>query len=596
MGNFKSKELSIFLVLLLLLQIIAPVQVAIAEEYEKNITNNAEEELTNIKKEEELLTNTDDYIDENTISSVEDGSLEGSLDYSNNEKEININSPRLKDNKGFNLILDKATKGPSDEPFSEDNLLDPLSQFFVHYSWSLDNGHGYEEGDIIEFDLPKGLIVSTEASGDLADNIGNVFANYKILENGKIQFTFTSIVNSLSQISGDFYIASKLNSKVIEIEDEKVVIGEDNEMGKLEIPVDIGNISTNISKEGNPIPAYSPKEIEWTINVDSGMLKHKNGLVTDILPKGLSYKPGSITIDGKEVTEPKISGQELEIDLGDFKGQKVIKIKTVIDENYMEESSFYNAVYYKPSNINEKVESWAQVDINRGKPLTKRQNSYDKFSQEIEWEIELNYDIKEVKETVLKDSWDEDLMNLVDGSFEIYNVTIDKDGNVTKGDKADLDFNISQSNNEGFSVDIPSINKPYLVKYKTKLKDRLLEDKYISNKAEWNGTTSIVGGTLGQAVGRKENSNPNYKEKTVDWIITANEDKKQMKDFIIKDELGKGLKLKEDSILVTLAGKELKECNQTEEKSEDSKVNLNKEDTSICYILTKNDNGFTISF
>ena len=473
------------------------------------------------------------------------------------EDTEDVNKPIAPGNKtGFHLILHKATKGPNDEPFTEENPLDPMDAFFMHYKWNLDDGHGYVAGDTVSFKLPKELNVVESATGNLADESGTNFATYHVALDGTVTFTFTEAVTEMSAITGNFFIQSTLDASQSEIDDGKVIIGPMEEGGTIEIPVNTGNMKANISKSNQPLPAFSPKEVQWTITVDSEMMKHKDGKITDVLPAGLTYKPGTLQINGVAAADPVVSGQNLEIALGDFKGVKTITLITTIDESKWDEKNFTNTASYEATDV-EKITASSTVYINRGEPLKKKPGKYNPVTQEMQWEIELNFDGRKLTNTTIEDSWANEIMQLVDGSFEFYEVSINDNGHATVGSKVDLPHTVNSSTTAGFNVDIPTIDKPYVVKYKTKLTDRLITGQTIANNVKWNGKTSQGNVWAEQGVGYKGHSSVNYNKKTVEWYLVANTDKKQMNNFVIHDELGPGLTLKEDTIVVRVGGKNL---------------------------------------
>ena len=530
-----------------------------------------QEELPALKEEESATEISDDDVTSEKAGAIKEEKKEQDLKIASTKTNQNLKT----DKTGFHLVLDKATQGPEDEKFDENNKLNPMNEFFVHYKWSLDDGHGYDVGDKVSFNLPKQLNILAEANGELADESGTVFAKYHVATDGTVTFTFTEAVDEMSDIDGDFFIKSRLNPSQTEIEDGKVVIGPMAEGGSLEIPVNTGDMAANISKAGTQVPAFSPKEVEWTITVDSKMLKHKDGKVTDLLPPGLTYKPGSITINGEQAAEPTIDGQNLDITLGEFSGTKTITLITTIDDEHWDDKSFHNKATYEATGV-DKIEAGASVEIDRGKPLTKKGGEYDPVTQEMEWEIELNFNGRTVTDTTIQDSWTEGLMQLVDGSFEFYEVSIDDNGNATIVSKADVAHTINNSSKNGFDVVVRNIDKPYIVKYKTKLTERLIDGQNISNGVKWNGNTSEGTVWAEQGVGYKGHSNVNYKNKTVEWYLVANTDNKEMTKFTINDTFGSGLTLKEDTFVVTVGGKTLTK--------------------GTDYTFTATDNGFTIQF
>ncbi|CEA01677.1 Serine-aspartate repeat-containing protein D precursor [Metalysinibacillus saudimassiliensis] len=498
----------------------------------------------------------DEQVKEETPKDPQAPDEEGTEEDKEGEDTEEVDKPIAPGDKtGFHLILHKATKGPNEEPFTEENPLDPMDAFFMHYKWNLDDGHGYVAGDTVSFKLPKELNVVESATGNLAGASTN-FATYHVALDGTVTFTFTEAVTEMSAITGDFFIQSTLDASQSEIDDGKVIIGPMEEGGTIEIPVNTGNMKANISKSNQPLPAFSPKEVQWTITVDSEMMKHKDGKVTDVLPAGLTYKPGTLQINGAAAADPVVSGQNLEIALGDFKGVKTITLITTIDESKWDEKNFTNTASYEATDV-EKITASSTVYINRGEPLKKKPGKYNPVTQEMQWEIELNFDGRKLTNTTIEDSWENEIMQLVDGSFEFYEVSINDNGHATVGSKVDLPHTVNSSTTAGFNVDIPNIDKPYVVKYKTKLTDRLITGQTIANNVKWNGKTSQGNVWAEQGVGYKGHSSVNYNKKTVEWYLVANTDEKQMNNFVIHDELGPGLTLKEDTIVVRVGGKNL---------------------------------------
>lgn len=472
-------------------------------------------------------------------------------------------------------MLDKATKGPEDEPFDEEHVLVPTDSFFVHYSWVLEDGHTYHAGDTVTFELPKALRIIQAMQGTLEDDQGVSFATYQVATNGTVTFTFTEAVDEMSAISGDFYMKSQLRLEEAEIEDGKVIIEQIGGNGQLEIPIQTPELKANLSKGGKPLPTFSPTEIEWTITVDTNKMKHQNGRVVDTLPAGLTYKANSMKVDGQAYDSFQLIGQNIEIELGDIKGTKTITFVTTIEQEKWNATSFSNKATYEANKV-EKVEASATVKVDRGKPVQKKGGRYNPTTKEIEWEIALNFDGKTESNTILQDTWKAGLMELVGNSLTFYDVTMNDKGQATITNKAEVPYTVTKSTDSGFDLTLPTIDKPYIVKYKTKLKDRLLNGQNIQNNVQWNGHTSKGNVWAEQGVGSKGHSNVNYKNKTVDWYLIANTDKQDMKQFVIQDEIGNGLTLKESTVVVKVGNKVL-----TKERD---------------YTFTKTANGFTVTF
>src|SRR5699024_3324620 len=380
--------------------------------------------------------------------------------------------------------------------------------------------------------------------GELKNSDGKIFVSYNIDINGKVIFTFTEAVEELSEISGDFYIKAKLDEKNITIEEEKITIVNIGDKDKIVIPVDMDSFKANIHKTSKPLPVYNPREIEWEIKVDTNLVKNHEGKIKDIMPEGLEYVEGSLQIDGVN-SSPEISGNNMEINLGDFKGEKTIKYKTKILDTHWEIKSFKNNAEFT-SKENGGLKASATQNITRGEPLKKYYKKYDSNTREITWEIEMNYNGKEVIDSVIKDNWSQDGISFVDGSLEIFEMEIDENGKAHEKGKSDIAHEFSKVE-KGFEIKFPKVDKPYKIRYKTKLDERLLEQINIKNTVNWNTNNSEVSINVDHNIGKKSSKNANYEDKTVLWEIVINQDSHEMKEVVIEDAFQtKGIKFIKD--------------------------------------------------
>lgn len=545
-------------------------------EEERHLNANTSENLSNHTKKEEKQEELPALKEEESATEISDDDFTsakaGAIKEEKKEQDLKIASTKTNQSQttnktGFHLVLDKATQGPEDEPFTEENPLNPMDEFNVHYSFNMSNDHNYKAGDKFIFDLPKQLNILKEIKDELwginQSTLEEVkFADYTISSDGKVTIIFTDAVENISEINGGFYFKSKLNPSQTEIEDGKVTIGPMAEGGSLEIPVNTGEMAANISKVGTPLPAFSPKEVEWTITVDSKMLKHKDGKVTDMLPPGLTYKPGSITINGEQAAEPTIDGQNLDIALGDFSGTKTITFITTIDQENWSDKAFYNKATYEADKVSP-IEAGASVTINRGNPLVKKPGSYDSKTRTITWTIEMNYDSQDLVNTTLVDTWDAGSMDFVEGSVEVSEMKLDEKGKASLVGVSDIPKTVTPSAN-GITIDFPKVDKPYKITYQTKLKERPTQNSEIINNVSWNGhedknKVSVTQGVLTKHVGA-----PNYKDKTVKWWFKANSDRQELKNIVLSDKFATpGLTMKENSLVVKVGNKVIAADNYT---------------------------------
>jgi len=555
-----QRLLSMILSLLMIVQIILPLHISFAEDtqiedkqvqiidkieterYDVELKDKEEKkESEKDKKEENQEETQKDEKNKSDFEKENSAVLKEDIEKVNDKKEDNIELEKedgkentethnsLSSEEDFTIKL-ISIKDINNNEYSDINKFKKGDEFYMYYEWVLKNGHAYKKGDEASFDLPEGLKPSTDISGELKNSDGKIFVSYNIDINGKVIFTFTEAVEELSEISGDFYIKAKLDEKNITIEEEKITIVNIEDKDKIVIPVDMDSFKANIHKTSKPLPVYSPREIEWEIKVDTNLVKNHEGKIKDILPEGLEYVEGSLQIDGVN-SSPEISGNNMEINLGDFKGEKTIKYKTKILDTHWEIKSFKNNAEFT-SKENGGLKASATQNITRGEPLKKYYKKYDSNTREITWEIEMNYNGKEVIDSVIKDNWSQDGISFVDGSLEIFEMEIDENGKAHEKGKSDIAHEFSKVE-KGFEIKFPKVDKPYKIRYRTKLDERLLEQINIKNTVNWNTNNSEVSINVDHNIGKKSSKNANYEDKTVLWEIVINQDSHEMKEVVI---------------------------------------------------------------
>src|SRR5699024_5457170 len=90
-------------------------------------------------------------------------------------------------------------------------------------------------------------------------------------------------------------------------------------------------------------------------------------------------------------------------------------------------------------------------------------------------------------------------------------------------------------------------DKAFIFQYKTKAEDGayITDNGSISNAIKINGElVADSSQDVDQQVGIKKNSGINYEDKTIDWTITVNADKQDLRNFVLTDDFsGSGQKL-----------------------------------------------------
>src|SRR5699024_1450121 len=175
---------------------------------------------------------------------------------------------------GFELTLNKATDSDGNE-INESNPLDPGEQFRLYVDWALANDHNYVEGDTKEIDLPEGLDFSQTFAGELRDGNGDLVAEYEVTPDNQMTLTFTNYVENHSDVSGNMWIATKLDEDKVEEDDGKASLDGINDEGQLEIPINQDDKTKTVEKQGVPKQngsddenAFGSDKIDWTVTIN----------------------------------------------------------------------------------------------------------------------------------------------------------------------------------------------------------------------------------------------------------------------------------------------------------------------------------------
>src|SRR5699024_1852441 len=363
---------------------------------------------------------------------------------------------------------------------------------------------------------------------------------------------------------------SELDISEVEEEDGEVIIDPIGEEGELRIPIEELNKDKTIEKQGEPNKGYNADEINWTVTINKNKTSLENAKVIDELPEGTEFKDGSLKVtklkvdlygnilgDGEEVeVTPEVNENgELIVPLGDTNdAYRVEYVTTVTDD---EKKHFENNATLKDDELDD-VSAKSTITINRGEPIKKSVvKNYDPKTGIIEWQIEFNYNQKDLSDVTLNDAWTpKGMLELVEDSLKFQEVSIDENGHAHhEGDAINLpegaDLNVVD---DGFEVTGISTDKAYKVTYQTKVKDRVLDPEKVKNVAEFGSESDGSGTQIGQYYGAKSAGTIDFAEKTIEWTIRINHDEYPMEDISIEDTLGEGLTLLEDSIAVTVGG------------------------------------------
>src|SRR5690625_2039225 len=472
------------------------------------------------------------------------------------------------DKHGFKLELDEILD-MNNEAFDEQHPMDPHEEFKLKLDWELEDGHNYVAGDTETFNLPKGIKIKQNIEIELKDEHGQVVANAIVKPDKTVELTFTDFVEGHSAVSGWMEIISELDISEVEEVDGEIIIDPIGEEGELRIAIEELNKDKTIEKQGEPNKGYNADEINWSVTINKNKTSLENARIIDALPEGTEYKDGTLKVtklkvdlngnilgDGEEVEiDPEFGDGELIVPLGDTNdAYRVEYVTTVTDD---EKKYFENNATLKDDELDD-VSAKSTITINRGEPIKKSAvTNYDPKTGIIEWQIEFNYNQKDLSDITLTDAWTpEGMLELVEDSLKFQEVSIDENGDAHhEGDAINLrEGGNLETVDDGFEVTGITTDKAYKVTYQTKVKDRVLDPEDVKNVAGFGSESDGSGTHIGQYYGAKSAGTIDYAEKTIEWTIRINHDEYPMEDISIEDTLGEGLTLLEDSIAVTVGG------------------------------------------
>lgn len=585
-----KKWFSVLLIIGMFLQIMAPTGGLFASAEESNKHSNQEEILINeLDRDTELELETDLDFDEKLSAEIK----EETEDFdSQKQEQLNIEPSENLETEG--LILDSLNETSSEGKKIEENIIDDMKLKYkdgtkfndgdliavdedlkFELDWKLPNGHEYAEGDYFEFKLPEQITVYSATDGLLGD-----YGSYTVDIDGNVKFTFNENIDKKSDIEGTFWFDTELKEDKITSITEKIELVVNGEIVKT-VSVNVKPTGGQaISKEGQPLNGnFETKEIEWTVIVNTTRDSLKKAIINDPILAGQELILNSIKLTEVEVNLDgtfnedldEITGfgnnsteKELDIELGDTNKAYKLTFKTKLLEKDFKEgtTSYENTAYLKSEGI-EDAQAGGSVSVTRRKFLEKTSSTFDEKYRFIEWAVNANF----TEQSLKKDDVITDEFTFTVDEVELKEVFAIKEANITieQVDQFDDNGNPTETSNakDLFDVTIAGnkvtyklkedTNKAFIIKYKTELNEGayIHKDGTITNKVDLDGKTDTTSQGVYQQVGKKSNAGINYEDKTIDWTITVNADKQDLRNFILTDSFaGSGQKLVDGSITI----------------------------------------------
>ena len=492
-----------------------------------------------------------------------------------------------------NILTSVKLTDKDGKPFTEDNRPSTDSPANIEFTWELLKSMNVKNGDYYIFDLPKHFKIYNTINSPLYDSENHQIGNFTVTKDGKVTMTFNDYVEEHPDVAGNLQLKTEFNKAEIKgtttqeipfpIKDKDVSITVDFKP----------NVQTATNKKGLPDRPINTNEINWKVEMNKTKEPLKNAVFKDNIPQGTSLNKDSIKVYYLEVdvngnvtrgaeAEPtdyniiSSDGSKLEIAFKDSinKAYQIEYATKITDENI---KSFRNNVTITSDNQKQQNAS-STVTVSRGTHLNKT-SKYDPKTQTIEWTITYNGDQREIKkaDAILKDIFD-DTHELDANSIVVKNASYNEKGTLVTGDAVN-NYTVNNKKN-GFDLQFnDDINSAYVITYKTKPTNKVIEDGKVKNKvtADNNSSKENEASFKQQNIIKSNNkAETNYKDKTTTWTIIVNNNNYPLSNAIITDTFDHGgLQLKDKKL-------EIKDGNYTLQAGTD-------------YVLDVTDKGFKIT-
>ncbi|WP_116777652.1 SpaA isopeptide-forming pilin-related protein [Bacillus thuringiensis] len=492
-----------------------------------------------------------------------------------------------------NILTGVKLTDKDGKPFTEDNRPSTDSPANIEFTWELLKSMNVKNGDYYIFDLPKHFKIYNTINSPLYDSENHQIGNFTVTKDGKVTMTFNDYVEEHPDVAGNLQLKTEFNRAEIKgtttqeipfpIKDKDVSITVDFKP----------NVQTATNKKGLPDRPINTNEINWKVEMNKTQDTLKNAIFKDSIPQGTNLNKDSIKVYYLEVdvngnvtrgaeAEPtdyniiSSDGSKLEIAFKDSinKAYQIEYATKITDENI---KSFRNNVTITSDNQKQQNAS-STVTVSRGTHLNKT-SKYDPKTQTIEWTITYNGDQREIKkaDAILKDIFD-DTHELDANSIVVKNASYNEKGTLVTGDAVN-NYTVSNKKN-GFDLQFNNdINSAYVITYKTKPTNKVIEDGKVKNKvtADNDSSKENEASFKQQNIIKSNNkAETNYKDKTTTWTIIVNNNNYPLNKAIITDTFDHGgLQLKDKKL-------EIKDGNYILQAGTD-------------YVLDATDKGFTIT-
>jgi LPXTG-motif cell wall-anchored protein len=467
-------------------------------------------------------------------------------------------------------ILTDSSLSFENQSGDEVEEVDLESLVIVQYEWAIQNDHPYKDGAVFEFRLPEELKVYEPVVNQSLSFGAESVGTFSVDTNGRVKMVFNSFIENHSNIKGTLEVLTSVRESLIITEDRKITVTPIEGKSSHIIPIAFTPKGNTIDKKGISDKGYNAKTIDWSVDLNKHLADIKRAKLTDVIQDGQELQKDSVKIyklvtkmDGSieqgeehKGSEVIADGDNLQVNFGDIASAYRVTYTTNITDTAG--TVYHNTAIQSGENTAD-MEASASVAVKRGEALAKTSTGYNGPTQTITWEIRFNYNEKSIPagEAVLKDLFNE-TQDFVDGSLKVEQVTIGDDGKEAGREHVEEGLysfvkTPAADGKKGFELKFnKDIQEAYKITYQTKAINRVFDTENIKNSIQYGTIIKEANRNIYQQILTKNHGTPDYKNKSISWIIEFNKDSYPMGDVIFTDIFtNEGLTLIEETIKIT---------------------------------------------
>ncbi len=438
------------------------------------------------------------------------------------------------------------------------------AQLRLEYEYQIPNTYPVHTDDTFTMQIPTEIAVTAPGAFSLTDDTsGDIIGNGTIAMDGTLVITFTSFVETYSNIHGNFWFDLAFDEDDIGNENPVAItfsVGATTPPYVIEVEFEQpAPVPATVTKSGSY--NASTKQVTWTLNVGPSDVTATNVIVTDVIPAGQTYVDGSLTVNGG-APDPMAFTYDagtgtLTYTLGDITAPQTLVFRTLVDDSVFDPAyegttvTLHNQAALNQDGQPEVLSNDATVTT--AIDYIRKAGTYNGPNRRITWTITVDNNYVELNNATVTDV-------IPDG------LTIDTDSvyrDTTIHLVRDVDFTYDDASRT-FTYSFPdTINSPHTISFYTYVTDPTVYDhsgttNYI-NTAEivWDGVTDGPGGTS-NPVGAvstlidKQGVAALYNDATgeLTWRIYVNRNNITINNCVVTDVMPAGLEFVDGSVTI----------------------------------------------